>query len=311
VSDPALTTSRTAPLVDPFVGPFDGPFDAGELLADLRAERLGAPPLPALDSETYARGHAAFEARSDQRRLIAEHLAACLAGRGGGDVQAPVSVLSVGCGDGTLDRVLAAGLLDDAGPGRPVRYVGVDPHRSGTEAFAAALGGLDSPDLVVDTSATTWAGTEVVGPFDVVTFVHSMYYVPDVADAVRQACALLRPGGDLLVLSGPRGAMNALVDVCAPPVEGHRQWFSDDVAAGIAAASGPTYDVAPVETLEALLSLESPTADVLDFTVQARLTPSARALVLTYLDAVSVPHPVAGDPRVPHPVDVHRVTRLR
>ena len=311
MSDLTRTTMRTTPLPSA-VGGVERPDDRlDDLLGDLRAERLGAPPLLALDSDTYARDHAAFEARSDQRTLIAEHLTTRLADRGAG----PLSVLSVGCGDGTLDRVLASGLVcedDAASTGRPVRYVGVDPYASGTAAFSAALAELDSPDLSVETSPTTWADAEVVGPFDVITFVHSMYYVPDVTAAVRQALALLRPGGELVVLSGPRGAMNALVDVCAPPLEGHRQWFSDDVAAGIrAAAGGPSYDVLPVETLQALCSLGSATPDVLDFTVQARLTPAARALVLSYLDAVSVLHPVTGEPRVPHPVDVHRVRRLR
>ncbi len=297
--EPVSDLARTTPVIAPLLA-------ASDILDDLRADRRSGAPLPALDGDTYARDHTAFEACSDQRQLIIDHLGRRLAARGEG----PVSVLSVGCGDGTVDASLARGLLDDGGSGRRVRYVGVDPYASSTTAFAEALGSLDAPSLQVETSSTTWDDASLTGTFDVITFVHSMYYVPDVAEAVLRACDLLSPDGEVLVLSGPRGAMNALVDVCAPPLDGHRQWFSDDVAAGIAqAVAGTPYDADPVTTLEALLSLESATTDVLDFTVQARLTAAPRALVLAYLDAVSVPDPVTGEPRVPHPVDVHRVTR--
>lgn len=277
-----------------------------DLLAALVADRSGAPALPGLDSHTYARAHLAFENRSDQRRLIGEHLAGRLAARAG----QPISVLSVGCGDGTLDVPLARGLRRAPGA-RRVRYVGVDPYEAGTTAFTRAMGELGDPDLQVETHPTTWEDAPVSGAFDLITFVHSMYYVPDVAAAVAKACSLLRPGGELVVLSGPRGAMNMLVDICAPPIDGHAQWFSDDVAAGITEATAPAHlDVAPVETLEALLTLEPETHDVLDFVVQARLTPEARALVLACLRSAAVPDPVSGHPKVPHPVEVHRVARL-
>ena len=49
------------------------------------------------------------------------------------------------------------------------------------------------------------------------SFVHSMYYVPEVAATLLAAHRLLRPGGELLVLSAPRGALNVLVEVLAMP----------------------------------------------------------------------------------------------
>lgn len=276
-----------------------------DLLAALVTERRGAPALPGLDSQTYARAHLAFESRSDQRRLIAEHLAARLGARAG----QPISLLSVGCGDGTLDVPLVRGLLDADGA-RRVRYVGVDPYESATTELARAMGELGDPGPQVETHPTTWEDAPVSGTFDVITFVHSMYYVPDVAAAVAKACSLLSAGGEVVVLSGPRGTMNTLVDICAPPIDGHPHWFSDDVAAGIAEATAPAHlEVAPVETLEALLALEPVANDVLDFVVQARLTPQARELVLACLRSAAVPDPVSGHPQVPHPVDVHRVVR--
>ena len=286
-------TPRPATRVSP-------PHEQG-LLAALGALRTGAATLPALAPETYARDHAAFETRSDQRTLIAAHLASRLARRDAGKV----SLLSVGCGDGTLDAPLAAALAD-VRPSRAVRYVGVDPFAGSAAACASAMNALRRTTLSAELHVATFAEAPVSGPFDVVTFVHSMYYVPDVAGALRRAHDLLRPGGELIVLSGPRGALNALADVLAPPLEGHRQWFSDDVAAGFDQAR-----LEPVDTLtlDACLDLADASDEVLDFTVQARLTPELRPLVRAYLAAVAVPGPTAGTLRVPHPVDVYRVHR--
>lgn len=271
------------------------------LLDDLRALRAGAAALPALEPDTYARDHAAFEKHSDQRSLIAGHLAAHLARLGEG----PVSVLSVGCGDGSLDSRLAAGLLE-AVPGREVTYVGIDPYVGSTTAWAAAMAALDRPELHATVHHATFADAPVTGGFDVVVFVHSMYYVADVAETVRAAHALLAEGGELLVLNAPRGALNELVDVLAPPLGGHPQWFSDDVAAGLVEAD---LEAGPLVTLEALVDLGGATDEVLDFAVQARLTPELQTPVRDYLDAVSVLDAVTGELRVPHPVDVFSVRR--
>jgi len=271
---------------------------AAALLAALRDTRAGAPALPGLPPTTYARAHRVFEGRSDQRGLIVEHLRHRLAHRPPG----PVAVLSVGCGDGTLDAQLAA-VLADAEPLRPVRYVGVDPHGDSTAAFAAALGALDRPTLSVETHTATFATARVTGPFDVVTFVHSTYYVSDLEATLLAAHALLRPGGELLVLSAPRGELNELAALLAPAVDGIRQWFSDDVAEALVATGLPDVDVT---TLRARLDLDGADPDVLDFTVQAHLTPPLREAVTAYLEAISAG---PGASAVPHPVDVHRVVR--
>lgn len=271
------------------------------VLGELRAARRGEVPLPPLEPDAYARGHAAFEGRSDQRSLIGDHLAERMSRR----VTGPVAVLSVGCGDGSLDAPLAAALVDVAPP-RPVRYVGIDPFAGSTTAFASAMADLGRSSLSAQVHTATFAGAPVEGPFDVVTFVHSMYYVPDIAATLRSAHALLGPGGELVVLSARRGALNLLADALAPPLDGHRQWFSEEVAAGFATAGFADVETA---TLDARLDLDAANDEVLDFTVQARLTPELRPLVRDYLDAVAVPSRSTGSARVPHPVDVYRIVK--
>ena len=260
----------------------------------IRSTRPVGDVLPALSPSAYARGHAAFEARSDQRRLIAEHLGDRLVRR----TADPLSVLSVGCGDGSLDAVLAADACD-RDPSRAVRWVGVDPYDAGVAAFGAALAGLRRDRLTVQAHTGAFPDVRLEPGFDAITFVHSMYYVADVAEAVRAAHSLLRPGGELLVLSAPRTGMNALAEVLAPPVDGHSQWFSEEVTDGFAEAGL----AADVVTIDARLDLADADDDVLDFTVQARLDDELRTLVRAYLRAI------ADDDLVPHSVDVHRCVR--
>ncbi|MCW2814780.1 MAG: ubiG 2 [Nocardioides sp.] len=275
---------------------------AAALLDVLRTARVGSPPLPELPPATYAQGHAAFELLSDQRRLITEHLTGRLLRRPAG----PVAVFSAGCGDGTLDARLAATLCD-AEPDRAVRYVGVDPYAASARAFAAALHGLDRPGLDVDVHTSTFDDAPLGAGFDVVTFVHSMYYVPDVARTLQAAYDLLRPGGELLVLSAPRAELNALVEVLAPPIAGHEQWFSDDVELALLQAG---LDAEAPLTLEARWDATAADDGALDFAVQALLTDDLRPVVRAYLDAVAVPDPASyAGVRVPHPVDVYRVVR--
>ncbi len=270
------------------------------ILDELRVARRDSPALPCLDPESYARDHAAFERLSDQRGLIADHLAGHLARLDDG----PVSVLSVGCGDGSLDSQLAQGLLR-AVPGRPVRYVGIEPWSGSAALFAAEMSALEAHELSIDVHVTSFAEAALDETFDVVVFVHSMYYVADVAATLRSALQLVRPGGQLWVLNAPRAALNELVDVLAPPLEDHPQWFSADVR--------KAFDDAGIileesVTLDALVALLATSDEVLDFAVQARLTPELRGPVRDYLRAVAVSD-ADGESRIPHPVDVFRAVR--
>lgn len=271
-------------------------------LDDVLAALGRGTALEGLEPAGYARAHAAFEARSDQRRLIGEHLAEHLRPRGDG----PVAVLSVGCGDGSVDAVVAAALLE--GPG-DVRYVGVEPYAGSARAFADRMGAL-RPLLDVEVHQATFESAPLADElFDVVLFVHSIYYVPDVAATLRAAHSRLRPGGELLVLSAPMAALNRLVDALSPLVEGRRQWFSSDVAAGLAATGLGGDSTHSTQRLDAVLDLSGADADVLDFTTQVRLSPEVREHVLAYLAAVALPGHGPDALLLPHPVDVLRCVR--
>ncbi len=76
------------------------------------------------------------------------------------------------------------------------------------------------------------------GRFDIVLAVHSLYYVADLTATLRRACAMLAPGGELIVLHAPLEPLNVLVRLLAP---GHRQAFGDQVATRMRAGPGPAH----------------------------------------------------------------------
>jgi hypothetical protein len=105
----------------------------------------------------------------------------------------------------------------------------------------------------------------------------------------------------VLVLSAPRGELNLLAGLLAPSLEGHHQWFSDDVRAALVSGDLPFDEVG---TIDAVVDLTDADDDVLDFTVQARLTPPLRQLVRQYLAEVSL---IPGRSVIAHPVDAYAV----
>lgn len=263
----------------------------------LRAEVTGSPRLSALTGERYARTHAAYEDASDQRGRLREwvlrELPPLLAGRD------PVRVVGVGVGDGSVDAPFA-GLL--AGGGRGVRYTGVEPHPPSALAFVGRLAALPAAALVPSVVIGDFADHDAGHPADLVHFLHSLYYVDDLAAALAHACAIVRPGGLVVAATAPREPLCVLTELLCP-WERHRPWFAADVRAEMDLRG---LDVR-VETLVGRLDVADVLADplgrgedVFDFLVGARtrdMSPHVRAEVLGYLaaicpDGVHVPHPL-------------------
>ena len=253
-----------------------------------------------LDPVTYARGHAMFEARSNQRDMIIDWLDGILDERADAT---SMSVLSVGCGDGSVDGALAGRACARSGPAARRRWTGVDPHPPNTAAFSARLGALAEPRLGVDAHACTFAEFRTRERFDAAIFVHSLYYVGDVGEALRAATALLRPGGELLVLHAPCGDLNRLSAALAPRTAGRRQPWSGTVADELAMLGARVHRT-ELDARVDLTGCADADPALLDFTVQAGLDPATRAQVVAELERIAEP---GQGLRVAHPVTAFRV----
>lgn len=241
-----------------------------------RLRELAAPllPLPALAPGPYAAGHAAFEARSDQRALLTSWLCDRVRRRTGS-----VSVLSVGCGDGTVDVELARAL---SGRGGDVRYAGLDPHPPSAGEFLRAVGAV--PGVAASAGVGRIDALPNEPTYDVVLAVHCLYYVRDLGSSVARLRSLLRPGGELIVLLAPRTGLNDLASLLAPAVDGRYQWWADDLA-GVLGARAERQRVQGRLDLADLDDVND--AQVLNFLVQAELPDRLRPHVVAHLQSLA------------------------
>lgn len=270
-------------------------------LDELRAQIVDQPVLPALTDERYAYTHARYEAASDQRMRLQKWLVSSLAPRLQG--RDAVRVVGVGVGDGSVDAPFARALAAD---GRRVDYTGVEPHAASAAAFATRLDALELPTLDASVVVGDFVDYAPDHPADLLHFVHSLYYVPDLSAALDRGLGLLAPGGLLVAAIAPLRPLCVLTELLCP-WNGRTPWFAEDVHAeldmrGLAVET---------ETIVGHLDVRDALADplgrgeaVLDFLIGARsraLDQTARARLLDYVGDVSLP----GRPGVlPHPVDV-------
>ncbi len=275
-------------------------------LNELRSAARPLLPLPAIDGDTYARAHAAFEERSTQRRQLTHWLLDTLAPRcAQGD---PVSILSVGAGDGTVDGVVAAALTA-SDPARRVTYVGLDPHAASGSAFRERLTRLGRPRLAVSTITASFDELTPSDLYDVIIFAHSLYYVPDVAVALELARRMLAPDGEILVLQAPQAGLNELAATLAPPSSvGHQQWWAETTHSAIVTsglAAGESFIVGALDLHICLDDADPLGRSILDFLVQTRLPEALRPPTVAVLRSLAIePDGLLVD----HPLRAWRLT---
>ena len=116
----------------------------------------------------------------------------------------PLRILSIGCGDGSLDLPM----LEAARAYGPVQYVGCDVNAESLAVFSTALGRRDpDPDLPVTLVHGPFQMLDAGQLFDVVLIAHVLYYVDDPAATVRalldERCAI--DGRVVVIHSGHHG----------------------------------------------------------------------------------------------------------
>jgi len=272
--------------------------------ADLRAridrhfEELSS--LEELGDERYHATHETFESASNQRELILEWLEA-LAHRLDLPSRSHSRLLSVGCGGGVMDRRVARVFSDHVDS---VSLVGVDPNPEHTQAFKRQLSG---EGFNVDVFTSGFEDFETNQAFDVVHFIHCLYYFEHIGPQLRKAVDVLSPDGALVVLQAPNEALNHLADRVWKKQFERSAWYSNDV---IAALESMNIDF-EVERIDAEVDVTDCFADntesgreILDFIVQAETRRLSAALQASLLESLrSICHRQGSRLLCEHPVD--------
>ena len=158
-----------------------------------------------LDDERYHKTHEAFEARSNQRERIlawlSEH-SSKVATRTG-----DLRVLSIGCGDGSVDLPTARTLGDKADH---VHFAALDPNKAQLRQLEKVFAGAALSNVTLTTHAMQLGDFDATERFDQIHCVHSFYYMPDPATALKQAIEMLTDDGELLLFHAPCEDLNSL-----------------------------------------------------------------------------------------------------
>jgi ubiquinone/menaquinone biosynthesis C-methylase UbiE len=158
-----------------------------------------------LDDDRFHKTHEAFEARSNQR----ERILAWLCEHSGkittrsGDLR----VLSIGCGDGSVDLPTARTLGDKADH---IHFAALDPNKAQLTQLEKAFADAALSNVTLTTHAMQLGDFDAKERFDHIHCVHSFYYMPDPATALKQAIEMLADDGELLLFHAPCEDLNSL-----------------------------------------------------------------------------------------------------
>src|SRR6056297_1307185 len=235
-----------------------------------------------LSDARYHATHETFESASNQRELILEWLGA-LARRLDLPSRGHARLLSVGCGGGVMDLRVARVFSDHVDA---VSLVGVDPNPEHTRAFQSQLSG---EGFDVDVFTSGFEDFETSRTFDVVHFIHCLYYFDHIGPELRKAVDVLSPDGALVVLQAPNEALNHLADRVWKKQFDQSAWFSDDVVSTLT-----TMDIdlqlerldAEVDVTDCFDSNSETGMDMLDFIVQAETRKLSSAFQASLLESL-------------------------
>jgi SAM-dependent methyltransferase len=275
-------------------------------LRQLQSEVHALASLVPMNETGYLDAHVVFRHASTQQARMLDWIRSSL------DVLSPtdpaVSVLSVGCGSGILDGHLIKSLSQRFDG---VRYVGVDPNRAECDRFERTLV-RDCPEASqIDVHPVAFEDFHTQRRFDLIHVIHTLYYLPDPAAAIRRAIQLLNPGGQLLILSADDDRFNALSRLFWQRLWQRTPWYSSEVRHFLQ-RSGLAYEVcrlpARLDVTDCFETGNDRGRLLLDFITQvdtAALPDVTQRLVRSYLRAIAKQHD--GAAFVPHRVTAFRV----
>jgi SAM-dependent methyltransferase len=221
--------------------------------------------LEELSDARYHATHERFEASSNQRALILDWLED-QADRMTFPADRPARLLSVGCGGGVMDRRITRVFSDHVGS---LSLVGVDPNPEHTRAFERQFA---SEGFETEVFTGPFERFRTQREFDVIHFVHCLYYFEHIEPELRKAVDMLSPNGALVVLQAPNEALNHLADRVWKKQFDQAAWYSDDVAAALA-GMGVDFRIHRIEAEVDVTECFDPDSragiEILDFIVQA------------------------------------------
>ena len=258
----------------------------------------------ALSNKDYAQCLEVFEANSDQRFRILDWLEENILTH---MLKSSNSILSVGCGAGAFDEHVLKYLN---GRMEQVKYLGIEPNPLEATEFLKRMQAQSVGQMGVDTSVLVekFGERSLNAAFDLILFVHSIYYLDDRNEAIDAALSALKPGGVLIIVVAPDESLNVIANLIWQRQMGQKSFFSDDLRRHFDARGIDYSETRIAANLDATAGFNSTSQegrDIIDFTVQTRMALLPEPLqhdISEFL--LSTSKIEDGNTYLPHPVDV-------
>jgi SAM-dependent methyltransferase len=257
-----------------------------------------------LTNSYYAQCLEIFEANSDQRLQLLGWLEAKILAKMSKDAN---TILSVGCGTGAFDECV---LRSARARMKHVTYVGVEPNEISGAEFSQTMGKQVSDQVDVSLLLQKFEDNVFENQFDLILFVHSIYYLEERNGAIDAALRALKPGGELIIIVAPSEDLNTIANLIWQRQMDQSSWFSADVRAHFD-ARGLDYDEtrvsANLDAKECFGEATEVGRNIVDFIVQTRvdkLPTGLRRDISNFL--MSITDGPSKRPFLPHPVDIFR-----
>jgi len=243
-----------------------------------------------MDGELYAQSQVAFRSNTDQQERMLDWTCSQRA------ILFPekeaLSLLSVGCGEGLFELSLLKRL---SGWNPHVHFTGIDPNREVCRRFLSKesqLGALPA-GYFVDVQPVRFERYHPDSHFDLVSFVHRLYFFTDVEAVLRKALAMTR--GHLLLFHTPCEALNVPFAFLWSHCWERKLIFSAELASILEQldVSFVRHNIpASLNITDCFHPLEAITHPILSFILQsdaAKLPPTVLKSILMHLWDASVP----------------------
>ena len=257
-----------------------------------------------LNNSYYAQCLEIFEANSDQRLGLLGWLEANIVAKMS---QGANAILSVGCGTGAFDECILRYARQRM---KQVTYLGIEPNEISAAEFSQTMGKQASNQVGVSVLLQKFEEQVFENKFDLILFVHSIYYLENRNDAIDVALKALKPGGELVIVIAPDEELNKIANLMWQRQMEQKSWFSDDVRAHFD-ARGLDYSEARVSAnLNAKGCFGESTEvgrNIVDFIVQTQtdqLPTGLRNDIFDFL--ISITEGQGTTTCLPHPVDIFR-----
>lgn len=274
-------------------------------IEDIRQEMALLTDVTPLTGDRYAACLHTYEAASNQRALIVgwftEHVIPTLA-------RDSSSLLSIGCGAGDLDvKILASARKQSAN----VAYVGLEPDPEQCKKFVTRMTIADDGDVSVEGHNTSFEHFCGQQRFDLVSLVHSLYYMEDPEGAIDSALELVNESGSLVILIASNDSLNELSSSFWAFENAGSTWFSEDLDRHLD-KRGLSFERSRIEARLDISACCDPHSErgirIADFVAQVptgALPIRLRHMIFNYLEASSQRD---GDQRwLPHNVDAFTI----